>query len=173
MAISIIVEDGSIVQNANSYVSIENMRTFAAERGVTLPENDDDIATMIIKSTDYLESLHCQYVGEPVDENQPLEWPRKNAYVNCKLIPETLIPKQLINAQKQLVLALEAGFDLQPNVSFSDYVTEEKVGPITTKYSDPAQLQIRPTLTAADTLLKIITEGCGSNMRYGFSSMRG
>lgn len=165
---NIIVEDGSIVNGANSYVSIEDVKKYAADRGVNLPSEDDEVAHMLIKATDYLESLHCEFIGQPVEEDQPLEWPRENAYINCRLFPSNRIPKQLKAAQCQLVIAQHQGFDLQPNVSFSDYVTEEKIGPITTKYSDPASLQIEPTLTAASSALAALTQGACAGGAGGF-----
>ncbi|WEM33665.1 head-tail adaptor [Pseudomonas phage PSA-KC1] len=54
MAITIVVEDGSGVTNANSYVSVADARIYASNRGVELPLDDDELAAMLIRSTDYL-----------------------------------------------------------------------------------------------------------------------
>ena len=50
MAITITVEDGSNVANANSFVTIAEARSYAVERGVTLSATDDDVAVQIIKA---------------------------------------------------------------------------------------------------------------------------
>lgn len=63
MPISIIVEDGTNVSNANSYNSIVELRSFALDRGVTLSSVDDEVATMAIKATDYLETKAEEYKG--------------------------------------------------------------------------------------------------------------
>ncbi|WBF76993.1 hypothetical protein PSV3_00292 [Septimatrevirus PSV34] len=52
MAITIVVEDGSGVTNANSYVSVADARIYASNRGVELPLDDDELAAMLIRSTD-------------------------------------------------------------------------------------------------------------------------
>ncbi len=153
MAITITVETGAQVVNANSYISVANVRIYAANRGIALPVINDEVAVMIIKANDYLEAQAERYQGEIVSSDQALQWPRKCVYINGALVPSNVIPKSLISAQSQLVIAINAGFDLQPNVAPGDYVVKEKVGPIETEYANPLQVGIEPTFTAAEALL--------------------
>ena len=155
MAITITVEDGSNVANANSFVTIVEARAYAVERGVTLSATDDDVAVQIIKAKDYLESFANRYQGEIANESQALQWPRIDVYINGSktAFPSNAIPKQLKSAQSALVVAINEGVDIMPNYSAADFVTEETVGPITTKYADPTKVGIAPTLTAVDSLL--------------------
>lgn len=153
MAIDIIVEDGTQVANANSYVSVADARIYATNRGITLPANDDNVAVMLIKASDYLEAQGDLYKGERVSDTQSLQWPRNCVYVYNALIPSNVIPKQLISAQVQLAMAINAGLDLQPNIKPDAYVIREKVGPIETEYSDPLRIGVKPTFTAANALL--------------------
>ncbi|CDN96774.1 hypothetical protein PSV3_00118 [Septimatrevirus PSV32] len=163
MAIAIVVEDGSGVPNANSYVSVADARIYASNRGVVLPADDDELAAMLIRSTDYLEAQACRYQGRRTSSAQALEWPRTGVFLNCDEVPSNVIPKSLIGAQVQLAMAINAGFDLQPNVSPQDYVTREKVGPIETEYADPLSVGIMPTFTAANALLAPLFGECASN----------
>jgi hypothetical protein len=48
----------------------------------------------------------------------------------------------------------------------ADYVTEETVGPITTKYANPVQVGVRPKLGLVDSLLAPLFGSCGET---GFS----
>lgn len=153
MAISIIVEDGSIVANANSYVSVADARTYAANRGVSMPIDDDEVAAMLIQAVDYLEAQACRYQGKRTSTAQGLEWPRRGVLLHGDEVPVDVIPKSLIGAQVQLAMAISAGFDLQPNISPQDYITRETVGPITTEFADPVAVGIMPTFTAANALL--------------------
>lgn len=154
MAITIIVEDGSGVADANAYVSVANVRAYAANRGVTLPSSDDEVAAWLIKATDYLEAMAGEYVGQKTDAAYSLEWPRNYVTINCVDLASNAIPKQLINAQCALVLVQNEGLVLQPNIKAADYVIEETVGPITTKYADPANtVGIAGAFTAVDALL--------------------
>lgn len=158
MAIVITVEDGSIVVNANSYISINDAKQFALERGILLPDDADSIAAMIIKATDYLESLSCKFKGEKVDNNQSLQWPRQNVIIDNAEHPKNEIPKNLIKAAAHLVIAVNSGIDLLPNISLQDYITKEKVGPIETWYADPTKVGVMPTFTVVEALLKSLMD---------------
>jgi len=156
MAITITVEDGSNVADANSFVTIAEVRTYAEARGAVLPVADDELAVMLIKACDYLEAQANRYQGEIAYEDQPLQWPRIDVYISGSEIafPSNAIPKQLKSAQSTLVLAINEGVDIMPNYSAADFVTEETVGPITTKYADPTKIGITPTLTGVEALLQ-------------------
>lgn len=159
MAISIIVEDGSNVANANSYVNLADARTYAANRGQPLSAVDDDAASQLIQAMDYLETL--EYKGVPTYDDA-LAWPRKEVYIGCKLLDSDAIPKNLRMAQIQLAMAINAGINIMPNTTAQDYVTEETVGPITTKYADPTVVGSRPSLPAVDALLVGLLAGGGA-----------
>lgn len=163
MAISIIVEDGTGVANANSYVSVEDARAYASARGTELPSDADEVASMLIRASDYLEAQECRYQGKRVSPSQALAWPRTGVFLNCDAVPPNVIPKSLIGAQVQLAMAINAGFDLQPNISPQDYVTREKVGPIETEYADPTKVGIMPTFGAANALLAPLFGECAAN----------
>lgn len=164
MAIVITVEDGSNVPNANSYLSIEDARTFAANRGIVLPADDDEVAVMIIKAMDYVESFGCEYQGKPTYPTQALTWPRTGAIINCAEFPGDQIPSDLKAALAQSIIAVNSGINLFPNIVPQDYVTEETVGPITTKYADPTKVglgNMSPILTAVNAALSKLFAPCG------------
>ena len=164
MPIVIIVEDGSNVAGANSYVSVADARTYAGNRGVDLSATDDDVAKLIFNGMDYIETKGCDYQGYPTNDDQELSWPRTGVSINCKDFPEDQIPKQLIGALVQLVMAQHEGVEIFPNTSLTDLVTEETVGPITTKYADVTRMgltSVAPTLTAVDALLGPLIRSCG------------
>jgi hypothetical protein len=152
MAVTIIVEDGSIVANANSYDSLANVRAYAEQRGIELPSSDDELGAMVIKAMDYLEAL--QYQGLKTDAfMQALQWPRQCVEIDETELADDTIPKQLKNALGALVLAVKEGIVLQPNFKPQDYVIEETVGPITTKYANPIEIGIQTRMTAVDSIL--------------------
>lgn len=171
MAIEIIVEDGTGVANANSFVSVEDARTYAEARGVEFPADDDEVASMLIRAADYLEAQECRFQGKRTSSSQALAWPRTGVVLNCDDVPPNVIPKSLIAAQVQLAMAIAAGFDLQPNISPQDYVTREKVGPIETEYADPVSVGIMPTFTAANALLAPLFGECAAN-RFALRTIR-
>lgn len=155
MAILITVEDGSNVIGANSFVSVDDLRQYALQRGVALSPDDDEVATQLIKASDYLESFGNRYQGNITNAGQALQWPRKDVYLHGSDLPieSNSIPKELKSAQCAAAMAIASGIDIMPNYSAADYVVEETVGPITTKYADPSKIGVLPTLTAVEALL--------------------
>lgn len=156
MAIVITVEDGSNVADANSFVTLAEVRAYAAQRGATLPVADDDLAVMVIKSCDYLEAQANRYQGQIANEGQSLQWPRIEVFIGGSEteFASNAIPKQLKAAQCATVIAIADGFDIMPNYTASNFVVREKVGPIETEYADPTKVGIAPTLTAVEALLQ-------------------
>lgn len=152
MAIVIVVEDGTGLDNANSYVSVADARTYATNRGVSLPVSDDDVAVMLIKATDYTEMFAPRYGGARLTTTQALAWPRTGAYVNGELIADDAIPRQLTKVSCELVLCLASGINIMPNPTLTDFVIEETVGPITTKYAAPVG-GVTQTLTQVNALM--------------------
>lgn len=144
MPIQIIVENGTGVQGANSYVSVIAARAFAANRGLNLSEDDDVVAAQLINAFDYIETKECEFQGSRVYIDSA--FPRNGVRVNCREIPNTEIPMLLISAQIQLVMAQENGIDIMPNFVAADYVTKEKVGPLETTYADPLAVGISRSL---------------------------
>lgn len=169
MAIEIIVEDGSVKPDSNSYIDVAYARQYASSRGITLPEDDDELAAMLIQGVDFLESKECKFLGERTNPNQALSWPRKNSKVNCQSFPEDQIPKVLKDAQAALAIVVNSGLDLFTNYGPGDFITEETVGPITTKYSDPVQVGMRQHFGAAEAILNRLYNGgcncCGGMLK--------
>lgn len=134
---TIIVEDGSIVANANSYVDLDYVKAFADDRGVTLPNNDTTLEQMIIKAMDYLEHV-VGFSGYIVDDTQRLNWPRQNVYVGNLLQATDSVPTDIKNAVAQLVCEQVAGNKLypQPITSANEgRIIKKKVGPLEKTFS--------------------------------------
>jgi len=160
--IDLIIEDGSIVEGANSYATVQQIIDYAAARGVTMqvsspsPGDDEPIKIMAIKAMDFLETYRYQWKGEEVNAaTQPLAWPRKNVIINCVTLPSNTIPTQIIRAQCQLCLYVNAGIDLQPVGNSEAFVKREKIGPIETEYSEviAASAGALPVLYAFDSII--------------------
>jgi hypothetical protein len=131
----LIIENGTIVASANSYVTVAEAVAFAANRGVTLP-GEDATKVLVIKSMDWLESLYLRYQGALKSETQELQWPRTGITVNGFTLADTVIPKALKNAQCQVIMDLFSGIDPQANFAASPAVIKEKVDVLETTYSE-------------------------------------
>lgn len=135
--VTLIVEDGSIVADANSFVSEAQIVAYAAARGVTLAfvtdADKDAVAILGVKAADYLRIL--PWKGEVVDVDQTMPWPRKNVNVTPSY-PEDAVPSQVIAAQLMLALIANEGTVLIPTSTGTGYLIKEKIGPIENVYSE-------------------------------------
>lgn len=169
MPITITVEDGTGVANANSYLTVDAAREYALNRGVVLSTDDDEVAAELIKGFDYIETKECEFQGTRVFADTA--FPRSGVEVNGVEIAETEMPKLLLAAQGQLSIAQANGIDPMPNFVAGDFVTEEKVGPLTTKFADPLEVGVAPKLGAVDAALAPLFGVCAST-GFGFSTKR-
>lgn len=90
---TLIVENGTNVPNANSYADLTYIRAYALNRGVTLSVVDADVEAMVFKSMDYIESVASNYQGTktytaPTYTPQSLQFPR-SAILYQSIYPRT------------------------------------------------------------------------------------
>jgi len=150
---SIIVEDGSIVANANSYVTIDEARAYALARGVVLSAVDADVTPLMITAMDYLEAQRARYQGTKVSPIQVLQFPRYNVVIDTFEQDPTLIPSVLKEAQMRLVIEAKEGIVLQPTYAGGPLLIEDTVGPITQKFSDKVTATGLPEISSVEALL--------------------
>lgn len=131
---ALIVEDGSIVDGANSYVSLTEIKAYCEARGLELPAEDADIEVMAVQAFDYLEAKDG-WKGCTVIPNQRTDWPRDGVVVDRYPLPSTEIPWQLKEAQCQATYEATVT-DLMPNPSAA--IKREKVDVLETEYQDGA-----------------------------------
>ncbi len=103
---ALIIENGSIVDNANSFVTAAEMVAYAALRGVTITADTTTQEQQIILAMDYLVSREQSMKGTRVSDLQELPYPRFNVRYNGYYITGSEIPKELKNAQIELAIQL-------------------------------------------------------------------
>lgn len=162
---AIVVEDGSIVAGANSYLSLEDVRAFALARGVTLSTTDATVEAQLIKASDYIEAREAKFVGCRVSEDQVLCWPRYAHWFRSDTIPA-----KIVQAQAFLVMAQAASVDIVPIGSPPDQypISREKVGPLETAYAVQAgpssTVATMPTIPAAEEALAYYYSRAGARI---------
>ncbi len=133
----LVVEDGTVVSGANSFVTEDQIVAAALMRGIVLPFTTDDekdkVAVYGILAADYLRIL--PWKGEVVDVNQTMPFPRKNMNMTPPW-PENAVPYAVIEAQLQLALLSYGGTVLIPTTSGTGFLIKEKIGPIENTYSE-------------------------------------
>lgn len=146
---SLIIEDGSIVAGADSYVTAIQYQAWADARfgasRSTAPANDAAAEVLILRAMDYFESLPLN--GEKLTKAQPLQFPRSNLVIDSYYIETTEIPSQVIDSIYELTYAQETGDGLMNTVERATKM--EKVGALEVEYMDNASARSNnPAVTA-------------------------
>lgn len=143
----IIVEDGSNVANANSYVDVVALEAYALERGASLPAAEEDKEILLIKAMDYLDLFTGRLVGAPTYPDQTLPFPRTDYYGDLS------VPKEVREAQ--MIAAIVAkDIDLTPVVTATRQATMQKVGPITVSYAGSSRQPTRPAIPLVSSKMR-------------------
>lgn len=164
---ALIVEDGTIVANANSFATVAECRAFADARGLDLPTADEDVEKLLVKATDFLFSLEADFQGTRGDVSQELPFPRDDVFLFGADVSGA-IPKILKQAQCRLAFDASQA-DLLATGS-GRVVKKEGVGPLQVEYGDDGasnpQVQLTAALTILDPLFKSssVANGGGINI---------
>lgn len=150
---TITVEDGSIVADANSYVDEADLTAFASARGITLTTDEEQL---LIRAMDYIEYLY--YKGTKVSEDQSLQWPRTGVYIDGYLFSDEAIPKEIKEAQMQCAIAIDQGND--PLQDLDRKVVREKVGNLEVQYSESSVVSVI-NKKIMNTIKKLLASGNG------------
>ena len=113
----IVVEDGTLPANSNSYISLVDAETYATDRGLWTSSTTDDAKTVaLLRAADYLNTL--QWKGVSVAWNRVMAWPRESVpqpggavdiYGNPVLLANNIVPKAIPQAQAELAALIVAG----------------------------------------------------------------
>lgn len=178
MASTLIIEDGTNVTGANSYVTLTEFRAYALARGVTISAVDATADAIMYKSMDYIESKLRESQGMRAFVDQVLEWPRAEIYsssrtagliastvygisINCMKVDIDFIPQELKTLQMQVGMAINAGIDFANYSQEQKFVIEEQVGPLKQKYSEAFGQSGGISISSIDRLFDILLYPCG------------
>jgi hypothetical protein len=150
---AIVVEDGTGLANSNSYISEAELTTYATDRGITLVGT---ASANLLLSMDYIEQQ--PFKGYKYTDEQALQWPRGNVWIDGYEVDTDEIPQLLRDAQAEFAIAIDAGNN--PLATESRATKKEKVGDLEVEYMDGAR---NSTYVAAgeSKLTKLLTSGSG------------
>lgn len=165
---ALIVETGSIVANANSFVTRAELIAYAALRGVTVADVDaSDV--FLVRAADYLTYRESEMKGARTSLLQSLPYPRTGVEVGLYVVGTDEIPQALKNAQMQLAVEAVSGIEILPTKTSNPVVTMRKLGPIETQFSEAAELQrgVMPFLPLVEGyLLPLLLSASGATRAY-------
>ena len=167
----LIVENGSIVLGADSYVSLTDARALAEKYGKDLPVDDTEAEAALRNGAVYVGLQERAMCGFRVSPEQSLAYPRRNVFAYGFPVPADSIPSQIINSQ--VLAAVEYGLGTDVRASSDGRVTEmERVeGAVTVSYFNNGTTGAATTITAAMDALRPLL--CGSTNGVSFNVYRG
>ncbi len=167
---ALIIEDGTVVANANSFVSVAEIRAFATARGVTLPADDTAVEPFAIKAMDYIVLQEPRMQGYRTSpDTQELPYPRKCVRVFNAEVLSNAIPSTLKKAQMQLATDASQGIPILGTDVDGQPIKRDKTGPLETEWFGPGDgVSLAPDLAAATGYLNPLLVGNG----FGLTTLR-
>lgn len=163
---ALILEDGTGVEDANTYVSVQEARDIATSRGLVLSSDETILSGNLVSSADRITSYENRFSGVRMNGVQGLSYPRNRSYRYGSVYPNTSIPKELKLAQVTLAALINEGVEIW--TSSSAGIKEETVGPLTTIYSDSAADSVgNPALPIIESILDPLFVQMGINFLVG------
>jgi len=132
----LIIEDGSIVPGADSYVSRADYIIFAEKNGITLVDGDE-LDVQLRQAAEYIDQHEQNLIGYRVERDQPMAYPRYDLYINDFYWANDEIPTQVIDAQLWYALDISAGVSLwnRPNNPNQLVKSERVEGAVKVEYA--------------------------------------
>jgi len=129
---TLIVEDGSIVANANTYVDVAFVDTYATDHGLPLwTGTADEKNAAILNAMTLIESK--PYKGYPSFKGQELVWPRQGVTLYGWDVDFDDIPSRVTSAQAEAAIRAITS-PLSPDLCRGGGIKREKVDVIETEY---------------------------------------
>jgi len=159
----LIVEDGSVVRDAESYIDTAFADAYFLKRGNPdwMGMVDDHKEQAIFRAMVYFSGRYAmRWKGCRVSCTQELDWPRSGVVIDGVERDYRVIPKEIKNAIAELALRAASG----PLVEDQErLVIQETVGPITTKYDEGSSAAVR--YTEVDDMLRVYLRSGRGNIR--------
>jgi hypothetical protein len=174
MTVTLIVEDGTGMSNANAIISLDEFKAYCDERKLSYSAYaDDDLNAAIVRASAFFANAYV-YQGQKVNRRaQTMPYPRyaTSDKEGWPVLP-TEIPQELKDACAEVTLreAADPG-SMNPDVVMADKIRALKAGSVSIDYANvqTSPIASRPTLLIVNDLIwPFLMEGAG-NMVVGKS----
>ena len=156
---ALIIEDGTIVTGAQSYVSASDCRIYALARGLKFT---DDAAgeQALVRATTWLDSAYPWTGARTGGRGQPLQWPRQNVTdVEGNPIANDEIPQEVVSACcEAAVRELAKPGSLSPDYTPAKRIKSASVdGAVSVEYVGGSEMPISTVIDGILTSLIVVS----------------
>lgn len=167
----LIVEDGSIVPFADSYVSLADARALSAKFGLALPIDDIEAEAALRNGALYVDLQESSMCGRRVSAEQTMAFPRTGLRLFGFDVSRTSVPSQVIRAQVIAAAEYGKGTDVRGSSDGRSVASERVEGAVAVSYFNNGSTGSTTTITAAIDALRPLL--CGMNNGSSFNVYRG
>ena len=163
----LIVEDGSIIIGADSFLSLVDARELALKYGIDLPL--DDIEAQVTLRNGYMLLLQEEknLQGKRVSEDQTGIFPRGDVLKNCFELAENIIPQEVKLAQLYATDAISKGASIN-NIDDGQRLKSYSIdGVISETYQDGSSASTNASIQGVENQLYPFTKAGLSSANCG------
>lgn len=164
MAITIIVEDGSVTPSANSFISLEDARVEVDALGLTLDADDEKAKAQLTQGYYQLKrSYQNRLKGCLVKQEQTGIMPRSGVYANGFYVESNTIPQDVIYAQLAYADSINKGADVNGTAKTQEVSSESLDGVGSRTYKNGSSSRTTPLVPAVTQWLQPYMKSNGLN----------
>ena len=167
---TLIVENGTGLTDADSYISLVDARSYSLKYGYAIPADDNEAEIMLRKGALYIDLFECSFSGQRLVDTQSLAWPRINAY-KCAgqdqiCLPSDSVQNEIKYAQVIAASFYASGLNVRANDDGLAVQSKEVVGAVKVSYFDNGKSGKSIEITeATDMLSNYMCLGSGLTMQ--------
>jgi hypothetical protein len=156
----LIIEDGSVVANANSWATDDEYKQFAQLKGKSVPATQPDREAQLINAYEFMSfNYEDKMQGYRVTpQTQTGLFPRSDVFAYGVLVGNTDIPQDIKNAQMLTALAIQEGIDTNATKADADLASFTVVGAYSETYQSGSRAPTIAEMPAVSSTLKPYTK---------------
>ena len=149
------VETGAVITDADSFLSLADARTLASNYGVTINSDDTTAEQQLRKAYRYLvDQYEVSLQGKRVSETQTGIFPRQYVYARGFSIASDSIPQDIKLAQVYVAGAIESGLDDNQVKSSADLASFSVDGVYSESYDTSSSQPLIGRVPTAENMLE-------------------
>ena len=171
---TLVVEDGTGLSNANSFISLAYANTYFTDKAISAWTGSDKAKeAALIRATAYLTIAYIWKGSKINGRSQALAFPRSGVYdLEGYEVAENAVPSEIQKAAAELaLLELITPSTLNPAVKLSERVSREQIGQISVEYVN-SNISASADITVVPYVMNLISGlivAGGSNRLSGAS----
>ena len=159
---ALIIEDGSIVAGANSFVSDSQFSAWALLAGYVLPHTESERESALYKAFLFINQTYDnRLAGYRIDPVQTGIFPRSSVYAYGFLVPSNSIPEDIKLAQMSAAVSIGLGADTNSIKDSGDLSSFTVVGVYSETYSESGGTPTIPEMPAVTRYLSAYMKSSG------------